>query len=246
MPQAGLTTLWKGGEWLQALAPDWYRKSRRFLRSVGSRGDQRLLALSCYLFPEELPQLFQPDFSEQSNGYLPSLARNGDRASDPGGPEFTDVTVKTVLPGDYLRKVDMMSSAVGLEVRVPYLGEPVINCAERIPAHLKYSRKGNKLILRKLAERYLPKAVVNKPKAGFGIPIDSWLGQRGRQEICALLSSPSARIREIIRPSYVEALLRGFAGQVWDAAKRSRYNTYQQVYILWSLERWLARWNPAL
>jgi len=246
MPKAGLAALRKGGELFQGLSPDLYRKSRRFLRSAASQNDERLLALSCYLFPEDLPGLFEPSFSERLHGYIPSLARNGDRSNDPGGVEFTDVTVKAVLPGDYLRKVDMMSSAVGLEVRVPYLGEAVMRYAEKTPAHLKYSRKGNKLILRKLAERYLPKSVVEKPKAGFGIPIDSWLGRKGREEICSLLTSPSARIREIIRPSYVESLLRGFVGQVWDRTRRSRYNTYQQVYILWSLERWLAHWNPAL
>ena len=246
MPKAGLGALRRGGELFQSLSPDLFRKSRRFLRSAASLNDERLLALSCYLFPEDLPGLFEPSFSEGLNGYIPSLSANGDRYIDPGGGEFTDVTVKTVLPGDYLRKVDMMSSAVGLEVRVPYLGEAVMNYAGKTPTHLKYSHKGNKLILRKLAERYLPKKVVQKPKVGFGIPIDSWLGRKGREEICSLLTSPSAKIREIIQPSYVESLLRGFVAQVWDRAKRSRYNTYQQVYILWSLERWLARWNPSL
>jgi asparagine synthase (glutamine-hydrolysing) len=246
MPKAGLAALWRGGGLFRGLLPDLYRRSRRFLRAAASCTDERLLALECYLFPEELPELFEPSFSEQLHGYVPSLARNGDRSDDPGGGEFTDVTVKTVLPGDYLRKVDMMSSAVGLEVRVPYLGEPVLEYAVKIPSRLKYSRRGNKLILRKLAERYLPKSVVEKPKAGFAIPIDSWLGRRGRDEICSLLTSPGAKIREIIRPSYVELLLRGFVGQTWDATKRSRYNTYQQVYFLWSLERWLVRWNPSL
>ena len=157
-----------------------------------------------------------------------------------------DATVKTALPGDYLRKVDMMSSAVGLEVRVPLLGEDVMECARRIPTDLQYSRKGNKQILRRLAEKYLPKKVVEKPKWGFGIPVDSWLGSTGRKEVCSLLRSPGARIRTVIRAEYVESLLTGFVEQVWDAARRSRFNTYQQVYFLWSLERWLARWKPAL
>jgi asparagine synthase (glutamine-hydrolysing) len=163
-----------------------------------------------------------------------------------GGPEFVDATVKTALPGDYLRKVDMMSSAVGLEVRVPFLGEDVMECARRIPTRLQYSRAANKQILRRLAEEYLPSTVVKKPKGGFGIPVDSWLGRRGREEIQSLLMSPLARIRGVIRPEYVESILTGFVDQVWDAARRSRFNTYQQVYFLWSLERWLMRWKPAL
>jgi len=112
--------------------------------------------------------------------------------------------------------------------------------------HLKYSRKKNKIILRKLAEKYLPKAIVEKPKGGFGIPLDSWLGRNGREEVRSLLNSRGTGIRGVIRPEYSEQLLSGFVDQIWNRSKRSRFNTYQQVYMLWSLERWLARWKPAL
>lgn len=246
LPKPGLAAIQSGSLLFKNFSPDTYRKCRRFLRSASAKDDRRLLALSCYLFPEELGEVFDRDFLQQLAGYLPSLSKNGHDAGDLGGPEFLDATVKTALPGDYLRKVDMMSSAVGLEVRVPFLGEHVVECARKIPTHLQYSRKGNKQVLRRLAEKYLPKRVVKKPKWGFGIPVDSWLGRSGRHEICSLLKSPAARIRAVIRPEYVESLLTGFVEQVWDATRRSRFNTYQQVYFLWSLERWLTRWKPAL
>jgi len=148
--------------------------------------------------------------------------------------------------GDYLRKVDVMSGAHGLEVRVPFLGEHVLECAAKIPVHLKYSRKKNKIILRKLAEKYLPKAIVEKPKGGFGIPLDSWLGRDGREEVRSLFNSRRSGIRDVIRPDYSNRLLSGFVDQNWNKSRRSRFNTYQQVYMLWSLERWMARWKPAL
>jgi asparagine synthase (glutamine-hydrolysing) len=112
--------------------------------------------------------------------------------------------------------------------------------------HLKYSRKKNKIILRKLAEKYLPKAIAEKPKGGFGIPLDSWLGLNGREEVRSLLNSRDTGIGDVIRPGYSDQLLSEFVDQTWNRSKRSRYNTYQQVYMLWSLERWLARWKPAL
>jgi asparagine synthase (glutamine-hydrolysing) len=112
--------------------------------------------------------------------------------------------------------------------------------------HLKYSRTENKIILRKLAEKYLPKAVVHGPKRGFGIPLDSWLGRNGREEVRSLLASPKAGIRDLIRPEYSKPLLSEFVDQNWNSSKRSRFNTYQQVYMLWSLERWLAQWSPTL
>jgi asparagine synthase (glutamine-hydrolysing) len=140
----------------------------------------------------------------------------------------------------------VMSSAHGLEVRVPFLGECVLECAAKIPVHLKYSRTRNKIILRKLAEKYLPKTVVEKPKGGFGLPLDTWLGRNGREAVRSILISRNAGIRELIRPEYSGRLVSGFVDQNWNESRQSRFNICQQVYMLWSLERWLVRWNPTL
>jgi len=231
---------------IAGIAPDLSRKGKRFIRSAASRDESRLLALSCYTFPDLLPEMIEPAVMRAIGEYVPSLSLNGHGTINPGGEEFVDSTIRHALPGDYLRKVDVMSSAHGLEVRVPFLGEHVLECAAKIPAQLKYSRKNNKIILRKLAEKYLPKTIVEKPKGGFGIPLDSWLGRNGREEVRSLLNSQSTCIREVIRPEYSDHLLSGFVDHTWNASRRSRFNTYQQVYMLWSLERWLARWKPAL
>ncbi len=228
------------------IAPHLSRMGKRFIRSAASRDEGRLLALSCYTFPDELPEMIEPAVMKTMGNYVPSMSLNGHGTSNPGGKEFVDSTVRHALPGDYLRKVDVMSAAHGLEVRVPFLGEHVLECAAKIPLHLKYSRKKNKIILRKLAEKYLPKAIVEKPKGGFGIPLDSWLGRNGREEVRSLLNSRGTGIRDVIRPEYSNQLLCEFVDQTWNGSKRSRFNTYQQVYMLWSLERWLGCWKPAL
>lgn len=230
---------------LAGIAPHLSRMGNRFLRSAAARDEGRLMALSCYTFPDQLPELIEPSVMKTIGMYVPSLSLNGHGTTNPGGKEFVDSTVRYALPGDYLRKVDVMSSAHGLEVRVPFLGEPVLECAAKIPARLKYSRTRNKIILRKLAGKYLPKAVVEKPKGGFGIPLDTWLGRNGREEVRSILASRSAGIRDLIRPEYSESLLSEFVLQNWNASRHSRFNTYQQVYMFWSLERWLARWNPS-
>jgi len=228
------------------IAPHLSRMGKRFIRSAASRDEGRLLALSCYTFPDELPEMIEPAVMKTMGNYVPSLSLNGHGTSNPGGKEFLDSTVRHVLPGDYLRKVDVMSAAHGLEVRVPYLGEHVLECAAKIPVHLKYSRKKNKIILRKLAEKYLPKCIVEKPKGGFGIPLDTWLGRDGREEVRSILNSRGTGIRDVIRQEYSDQLLSEFVDQTWNGSRRSRFNTYQQVYMLWSLERWLARWKPVL
>jgi asparagine synthase (glutamine-hydrolysing) len=231
---------------ISGVVPHFSRQGKRFLRSAAARDEGRLIALSCYSFPDQLPEIIEHTAMKKIGKYVPSLSLNGNGTINPGGKEFVDSTVCYVLPGDYLRKVDVMSSAHGLEVRVPFLGEQVLECAAKIPVHLKYSRTRNKIILRKLAEKYLPKAVVEKPKGGFGIPLDTWLGRNGREAVRSLLVSRKAGIRDLIRPEYSEPLVSGFVNQNWNASRQSRFNTYQQVYMLWSLERWLARWRPTL
>jgi len=228
------------------IAPHLSRIGKRFIRSAASRDEGRFLALSCYTFPDQLPEMIKPAVMKTIGNYVPSMSLNGHGTSNPGGKEFVDSTIRYALPGDYLRKVDVMSAAHGLEVRVPFLGEHVLECAAKIPVHLKYSRKKNKIILLKLAEKYLPKAIVEKPKGGFGIPLDSWLGRNGQEEVRSLLNSRSTGIRDVIRQEYSDQLLSEFVDQTLNESKRSRYNTYQQVYMLWSLERWLARWKPSL
>jgi asparagine synthase (glutamine-hydrolysing) len=222
------------------------RQVQRLLRAADASGNERLLALSCYLFPEELQGMLTPSARQKTADYVPMLMGAGDRSRGVGGADFIDATMNTALPGDYLRKVDMMSSAHGLEVRIPFLGESVLACSARIPERWKYSVGENKRLLRKLAERYLPPAICRRPKAGFGFPFDAWLGDQGRRELHHQLCSPTARVRDIVSAGYLERLLRCFVEQRWDDLRISRYNLYQRVYCLWALERWLQRWSPNL
>jgi len=228
------------------VAPETYRKSQKFLRAVAARDGRRLLELSSYVFTDKLAEVLEPAVLREIGPYSPSFAPNGDMVANAGGGEFTDSTIWFALPGDYLRKIDVMSSAHGLEVRVPFLGEHVLTCSAHIPEYLKYSQRHNKIILRKLAAKYLPKVIVEKPKWGFGVPLDSWLGKKGRDEIRASLDSTKARIAQFVRRDYTANLLSSFGEQKADLSTRSRISTYQQVYFLRALEVWLTRWNPAL
>ena len=218
------------------------RQSRRFLDAAAYRDERRLLALSCYTFPEDLYAILTPQAMQQTSAYRESMWKQCGTSVGPGGPEFVDITIERALPGDYLRKVDMMSSAHGLEVRLPFLGEKVLDCA----AKLRYTLRSNKGLLRKLVAKYLPPEISTKPKGGFGIPLDTWLGEGGRKEIQAALMSPSARVLELIDWNYVRQLVTCFAAGEWERKKMSRYNLYQRVYFLWALERWLNRWKPIL
>jgi len=80
------------------------------------------------------------------------------------------------LPADYLHKVDVASMAFSLECREPLLDHPLVEWAARLPLKWKLGGDGSgKYLLRRLAARYVPRDILERPKQGFGVPVGQWL-----------------------------------------------------------------------
>jgi asparagine synthase (glutamine-hydrolysing) len=88
---------------------------------------------------------------------------------------MTFVDLAGRLRESILVKVDRASMGVGLEVRCPLLDHRVVEFAARIPTSMKWANGQGKWLLRRVLDRYVPRALVERPKMGFGVPIGEWL-----------------------------------------------------------------------
>ena len=82
---------------------------------------------------------------------------------------------KYTMNDDYLQKTDLASMAYSLEARAPFLSKDLVEWSFKLPSKFKLAQNTNKYLLRKLAYRYVPKQILDRPKRGFGVPIAKWL-----------------------------------------------------------------------
>jgi len=140
------------------------------------------------------------------------------------------VDAKVWLPDDLLIKADKMTMANGLELRVPFLDHKLVEFAATLPNASKLSGKGEKTMLRKAMRGVLPDAIIDRPKKGFPIPIESWLRTSLRQFTRDhLLARDSACSRFVNRDELVRLVQEHEQGEV---------NRSQEIWTLLVFEFW--------
>ena len=110
------------------------------------------------------------------------------------------------MVGDILVKVDRASMAVGLEARCPILDTRVTEFAWTLPRDFLMGQKGGKRILREVLQRYVPRELTERPKRGFGVPIDDWLRGPLRDWVEELISVSRLQAYGYLEPAAVRRL----------------------------------------
>lgn len=139
----------------------------------------------------------------------------------------------TYLPGDILTKVDRAAMAVSLETRAPFLDRNVVEFAWTLPLDMKLRHGTGKWLLRQLLARHVPQALIERPKQGFGIPLDEWLRGPLRGWAEALLSEDRLRREGIFNVEPIR--------NAWERHLRGKASLGYRLWSVLMFQAWLER-----
>ena len=135
------------------------------------------------------------------------------------------------LPDDILCKVDRAAMANSLETRVPFLDHRVVELAQRIPMEYKIKGKVGKSVLRKILYKHIPKELIERPKAGFGIPIGSWLRGPLRPWVEELINFNRLEQEGFLEPRLVN--------QIWNEHLSGKRDWSFRIWSVVIFQQWL-------
>ncbi|GAB3858895.1 asparagine synthase (glutamine-hydrolyzing) [Nocardioides maradonensis] len=206
---------------LEACLPEQRRRARIALRALGEPGpDERRLGWFGPFTAAERAELL---------GRAGSVATNQQR---PGGPLRAMLLddLHGWLPDNLLERGDRMTMAASVELRPPYLDDEVVDFALRLPPRLLLRGGTTKWLVKQVARRYLPDAVVNRPKAGFRVPLDAWF-RDGLHDLARDLVDASGSVTRT-------HLDRAAVDRLFAAHRSGRRDESIRIWTLASLEVW--------
>ena len=169
---------------------------------------------------------------ETGDGGLARAFQEIVNSCDSGGAldRFLYCDMHTRLVDDILVKGDRMSMAAGIEARVPFLDHKLVEFAARLPQHLKVSGLRSKIVLKRLAERYLPHETIYRRKVGFTVPLTRWFAGPWRGLINDLLLSDRCLDRGYYNADVVRGIVRDHVDR--------RVDREEGIWLMLSLEIW--------
>lgn len=209
------------------------RNAKKFARSAALDFENRYLGYGTYFTDEMKTVLYTDEVRAATYNVDAYAAHRRYFARVPHAAPLNRllyVDLKTFLPCLNLATTDKTSMAATLEVRVPFLNHELVELAARMPPALKLRGLKRKYILKRVAERLLPRDVVWRRKAGFSAPVRSWLRGALRPLVEELLSESNIKRRGLFRPREVRRII--------DANLSGREDYNLQVFQLLTFELW--------
>lgn len=143
----------------------------------------------------------------------------------------------TYLPGDILCKVDRASMKYSLEARCPILDKEVMEYSFRMDHSLKYDKGNKKRILKDIAYEYIPRELLDRPKVGFGVPMDQWLRGPLREQLTDMCSREYLKKQGIFDADFTADMIEGYM-KTGDKGPATGENYSKLTWSFFTFQQW--------
>jgi asparagine synthase (glutamine-hydrolysing) len=187
-----------------------FRKMTKLFAGANLEGDERLIHYFSWCDRDDLEALYTEEFK---------LRLNGERASTPMLKYLEDfqdahrlekmllLEQRFFLTDHNLTYTDKMSMSEGIEVRVPFLDNELVDFSKEIPTNYKQCGRVGKWIFKKAMEKYLPNEIIYRPKTGFGAPVRRWIQHELKELVGDYLSEDSLKSRGLFNSQAVQKMI---------------------------------------
>ncbi len=143
----------------------------------------------------------------------------------------------TYLPGDILCKVDRASMKYSLEARCPILDKDVMEYSFRLSHRMKYEKGNKKRILKDIAYEYIPKQLLDRPKVGFGVPLDKWLRGPLKEQLMDMCSRDYLKKQGIFDADFVAGMIEDYM-RTGDGGPATGANYSKLSWSFFTFQQW--------
>ena len=213
-----------------------FQKGYRFLDSYNTLALDFYLRIIDYFGQEEKDIIYTDEFKQKVknsrwHSFLEEKYSKTEKLDWLDKILYTDIL--SYLPDDLLVKVDIASMAHSLEIRSPFLDHELLELTAKMPSSLKLRGYDKKYLLKKIAEKYLPKECIYRPKQGFGVPLEYWF----RAEMSGYLKE------KLLNKNFLNLGFKKEGIQKMLAEHNKRKQNYaNQLWALLMLQEWLQMW----
>jgi len=144
------------------------------------------------------------------------------------------IDYRTYMVDDILHKVDRATMSVGLEGREPLLDHRIIEYVAQLPSHIKIKNGDKKWLLKQIAHKYLPKEMMDRPKHGFGVPIQEWFKEDLKEYFEKYLSKKALKEHDLF---VTDEIIR-----MKDEYLSGANVTVTKLWFVLMFQMWYSRW----
>lgn len=170
-------------------------------------------------------QLIQLDKSSSEESFISS----GDLLSDILAYEYSNY-----LADDIMQKVDRAGMYNSLEGREPFLDHRVIEFVSQLPSDYKMKDGKQKILLKEIVHRYLPKEIMERPKMGFGVPLEKWFNLELKELVMDVLSPEKIKEKGVFSEPILQKMINDY--------QAGKFIGFQRFYTIFVLQQWLNKW----